>query len=97
MWAARNCKGSDDDGGHLAFGFDSDLRRCPRSSIDPLAISWVDLFSRWKAVGELPEPGPWSDQCAIVGEAFLILEIATLEQRQSDERAAIEKAKAQRG
>ena len=92
IWAARNCQGSDEDGSHLAFAFDSSLRRCPKAAIDPLAMAWLDLFSRWKAVGQLPEPGDWNDQSAIIGEAFLVLEIATLEQQQSNQQAATSKA-----
>ena len=55
-------------------------------------MAWLDLFSRWKAVGQLPEPGDWNDQSAIIGEAFLVLEIATLEQQQSNQQAATSKA-----
>lgn len=75
------------------FGFDPTLRRCPKAAIDPLAMSWLDLYSRFRAVGQLPEPGEWGDQPAVVGEAFMMLEVATIQQQQADQKAALSKAK----
>lgn len=64
-------RGCDRPSESLLLPFAPQVRRCPRAIVGPLALRWVDLYNRFEAFGELPYPGPWADQPAVVGQAFL--------------------------
>lgn len=63
-------RGCDAPSPSLLLPFAPDVRRCPRAIVGPLAHQWVELYARWRTLEELPFPGGWGDQPAVVGDAF---------------------------
>ena len=61
-----------------------ELHTCPRSSITPESIEWLDAYG-WLKQGFLPNDGTWMDQPARLIAAFDVIENTLSEARAKDE------------
>lgn len=81
----RNCAGDKETGEMLYFPFDPNLRRCPWSVLDPVAVAWIRKWHRWTDLGYLPYSSRVIDEEPIkVSEAF---EACSRANRDMDRRA----------
>lgn len=72
-------RGCDRPSPSVDLPFAPEMDRCPSAIIPVLAVEWVSLYNRWRALGALPCPGGWDDQPGVVGEAFYVIAAATAE------------------